>query len=203
MELSINSNDRVFISGQTGSGKSVLAKKIFDSCPRGIIYDIGWESALGEDCEVVHDFKKINWMKSQKWAVRPHSDKPSAFNKFCEWCYYENEDFTLYVEEISDLVGKQSSPEFFGTILRRGRKTGIGVIMVTQMPVQVHKLCMSQAQHLIVFRMVEARHIDYICECTGLSTKQGDMIRDLQDYNFFYYDLKEARVMDPIVIDDE
>lgn len=201
MEMSIDSNSRVFIAGMTGSGKTVLAKRIFDSCPRGVVYDIGWESVLGDDCEVVHDHKKINWMKSQKWVVRPQSDKSSTFNKFCEWFYYENEDCMLYVEEISDLVGKQSSPEFFGTILRRGRKTGLGTIMVTQMPVQVHKLCISQAQHLIVFRMFEARHIDYICECSGLSTKQGDMIRDLEDYQFFYYDLKEARIMDPIEIE--
>jgi len=199
MDFNINTNDRVFIAGMTGSGKTAFAKTLVDSCPRVVVYDIGWESMPGNpEYEVVHNFKKIDWMKSQKWIVRPHSDKSAAFDKFCEWVYFENENLTLYVEEISDLVGRQSSPENFGIILRRGRKNGIGTVMVTQMPVQVHKLTISQAQHLVIFRMFEARHIDYICECSGLSTKQGDMIRDLQDYQFFYYNLKEVKVMDPI-----
>ena len=203
MELNIKSNDRIFLAGMTGSGKTVLAKQMMDSCPRGIIYDIAWESALMSDgYEIVHDYKKIDFIKSQKWIVQPNNDKPAAFNKFCEWCFYECENLMLYVEEISDLVGKQSSPEFFGTILRRGRKQGIGCMMVTQMPVQVHKLCISQAQHVIVFKMFEARHIDYICECAGLGTKQGDMIRNLQDYEFFYYNLKEAQVMNPIEVEE-
>jgi len=194
MNLEIQSNDRVFICGQTGTGKTFLAKHLFDQCLRGVIYSIDWEILPGETYEHVHSIKKIDWMKSQKYVLEPHRDTAAAMDDFCEWVFYENTNMTTYIEEIGDFLETDANLEHFATLLRRGRKHGLGMIMTTQRPQGFRtKLPITQSQHVIVFRMFEEQDVRFVLKCAGLGKDEEEMVRNLKEYEFFYYNVREGR----------
>lgn len=202
-ELAIQSNDRVFIAGQTGTGKTYFAKHLFDSCPRGIIYDIGWELFPGEIYPKVNRFEKIDFMKAQRWVVQPEDPSPAKFNDFCEWAFYDNSNMTFYVEEIGDILESDANLEHFATLLRRGRKLGLGCIMTTQRPQGFRtKLPITQSQHVVIFRMFEENDVKFILKSAGLGSKEEEMVRNLEGYEFFYYDVRrgKAEVMPPVQV---
>ena len=198
----IKSNDRVFICGQTGGGKTELAKRIFEQIERGIVYDIGWETKLEGLGRVVHDYKEIEMSKSNKWVLQPENENEEYFDGFCKWVFFNLDNLMLYVEEVSDLATVHNITPHFRKILRRGRKIGIGCIMVSQQTADVNKLCISQAQHVISFYQFEKNHVEYLLKCCGLGTQYRDTILNLRDYEFFYYNQKEVKVMPKIEVEE-
>lgn len=200
--LKIKSNHRTFICGMTGTGKTELAKKIFESCERGIIYDIEWAENLEELGEVIHSVGEIDFSKHQKYVLQPISDSDELFDEFCKEIFYEHSNLMLYVDEVSDLASVHSIPEHFSLIIRRGRKSGIGTLMATQRTADVHKICISQAEHVITFYTHDPSQIEYLGRCTGSSKRFMTGMGELQkeEFSFLYYDKKEVRLMSGITI---
>lgn len=200
MDIEFKRNQRMFICGKTGSGKTELAKRTFGECPNGIVYDIQHENKLEELGTIIHEKEKLDYTQA-KIVYQPEDDSKSFFDSFCEELFYSQTNIVLYVEEVEDLAPNNAITPNFRKYIRRGRKLGLGCIMVSQLPSKVDKLCISQADHVIVFRMFEPNHIEYIAECAGLSRRQVKPIYHMEDYQFFYYSPgKEPVIMNPIDI---
>ena len=200
--LKIKSNQRVFICGMTGTGKTELAKQIFASCERGICYDIEWAENLEELGEVIHSVGEIDFSKKQKYVLQPLTDSVEEFDEFCKKIFYEHSNMVLYVDEVSDLASVHLIPEHFSLLIRRGRKSGIGTLMATQRTADVHKICISQADHVITLYTHDPSQIEYLGRCTGSAKRFVEGMDELkqEEYSFLYYDKKEVHVMSPITI---
>ena len=200
--LKINSNHRVFICGMTGTGKTELAKQIFENCERGIIYDIEWAENLEGLGEVIHSAQEIDFSKHQKFVLQPLTDDVEEFDAFCELLFYEHSNMMLYVDEVSDLASRHFISKHFSLIIRRGRKAGIGTLMATQRTADVNKVCISQAEHVMAFYVHDPAQIAYLGECTGSPKRFVTGMDELkkEEYSFLYYDKREVHIMSPITI---
>ena len=195
--IDVKTTDKIFICGQTGSGKTELAKYVFQRMPRGIVYDIQWESKLEGLGIVVHSIEEIP-PNFQKIVFQPEDDSPEYFDKFCEHVFKNHQNFVLYVEEVADLASLHDCPPGFSKMLRRGRKFGIGVMMTTQQTSNTNKLCISQSQHIICFYIFEKNHLEYVAACAGISKSEADQIRRLRPYHFWYYNQHAIQICLPI-----
>lgn len=203
MNIEFKKNQRMFICGKTGSGKTEFARKVFQAVSKGIVYDIQHEIKLESLGVVISKFDELKKSKANKMVYQPDDDSIDHFEEFCEWFFYERPNWMLYVEEVEDLAPNMSIKPYYRKILRRGRKYGQGCIQVSQNPGKVDKLTISQSDHIVVFRMFEPNQVEYIAECAGLSKKQVQAIYSMKDYHFFYYQPgKVPEIRNPIEIEE-
>lgn len=151
----IASNDRAFICGKTGSGKTYLARYLTDGLKRLVVLDS--KGRLG-------DWGLESWDKSARRALTnqspvrarvtaPMTDDVSAFWDEVMLECYNSGNVTVYVDELY-LISESSKPS---TVLRalytQGRELGIGTWASTQRPAWVALFAISESEHYFMFRL--------------------------------------------------
>lgn len=201
----INSNDRVFIVGKTGSGKSFLTKKLMKGINSRLVF-------IDPKCEHNFDSKKIevhNCLEKAAKSIRgrfddkffmhikPNKVTPELLNDFL------GEIFNIAnVTVIFDEVGRFCFPrvcEEHDRLIRQGRAKGIGVWHLTQRPSWVDKFLLSESEHNFVFFLKIENDQKSIIENTSLPKDAFVKLNTMKYY--FYYDcndLQEAVFCSPI-----
>ena len=194
-KMVIKSNERVFICGKTGTGKSYLAKRLIQSFNKYIIYDPDLEhSELGFVVNNISDFKKAISEKS-KVVYQPKSYEQLEFIEVCEFIFNNLYNVVFMVDEIADLAPNNAIPSSFSMIIRRGSKRGIGCISITQRVAHVDKTPIAQSEHFMSFYQFLDNDIDKIKEFIG---KDALKLRELKPYYFLYFSNNKIEFKDPI-----
>ena len=76
----------------------------------------------------------------------------ATFNHLCEMIYYEN-NIVLIVDEAMSVTTASQIPYWYAEIIHVGRELNLGVISVSQRPMDIHNLLISEADHIIAFRV--------------------------------------------------
>lgn len=150
-------NRHVMVSGATGSGKSQVVKQRL--LPRGsghrvILWDPDEDYRVSSTCRYSERAafaravqNAIASGKGYRLAWSGRVDLPT-FEWFCRvvWAALDgNHDTIVVIEELADVspsAGKASP--MFGELLRKGRKYGAQIVMVTQRGAEVSKTCWNQ-----------------------------------------------------------
>jgi energy-coupling factor transporter ATP-binding protein EcfA2 len=162
MTIQIQSNDRIFICGKTGSGKSYLAKKFLPFYPRVVFYDL--EFANNDLINQYHfttvqtPEMLITYLQHGKKRIlyQPQegddSDEIKEFNRVCE-IVYKTHNIGFMVDELSNFMSGQKAPYWFRRIQQVGRKHGVGCISLTQRPKDIPQILLSESEHKFSFRL--------------------------------------------------
>jgi hypothetical protein len=154
--MKILTNERVFITGKTGSGKTFLSKYITRSVRRLVVCDSkGTLTDWGLDPwnrDTIRDLAKGKPVRIR--ALPPINIPLDEYWEDVFTNVYNAGEVTIYIDEMYAVVppGK-NPPDILTAIYTRGREAGIGAWAATQRPVWVPLMALSEAEHFFMFRL--------------------------------------------------
>ncbi len=199
--MEIKSNDRIGIWGKTGSGKTVLVKKLLypQYVCRKIFHDIKIENndiphtAL---CRTPQELNKAITEKHFKILYQPKDLDPKDFNHVCK-IVFDHGNTLLYVDEAATICTPSQIEEWHFQLLIRGRSRGIGLIHASQRPRAVHNTLISEAEHHFIFRLQLKTDRDKLKQ--ALTDDIINQIGNLPIYHCIYSNLYEqTQILKPL-----
>lgn len=183
MKIQIKSNERVFVTGKTGCGKSVLVKKLLlPQMHSYVIYDHKHEIELAEAEKFFRlaDFKEKP--NRREIIYRPMVADDNEFNNLCRQIYSRGRN-VLVLDEVADHTTASKITKYHDLIMRLGRSRGVGIVNCTQRPIGVHNNILSQSEHFFIFALPlegDRKKLAGFCGPKVLEKLPGD-------YYFWYY----------------
>lgn len=183
----IRTDERVFICGKTGSGKTTLAKWLTAKIRRLIVLDSkGTLSSWGlTDFDNKAKSALVHGEACRARALAPIGDDidTSAFWNDVFRFAFEAGNVTLYIDELFAIVEPgQRPPAYLSACYTRGREFGVGVWASTQRPSWVPLFTMSEAEHYFMFRMNLAKD-----RATMAAFMTEQVYQPIKDPHGFYY----------------
>ena len=182
--ISIKSNERVVICGKTGSGKSVLMRKYCRMYARVIFIDPKHENGDLPYTFQAHDHKKVIEEVAKNQDIffilyQPIQFKDEDFNELCAQLF-KYKDMTIFLDEIL-----LKPVDWHRTLIRMGRRKGIGMWHIFQRPHFVDNFVLSEAEHYFVFKLLLKSDKDKIAGVIGEEIIPE--LENLEQYQFVYY----------------
>jgi hypothetical protein len=159
--IRIGPTDRLFAAGMNGSGKSVLATAIANRWDRFLIYDPKVDDeAVPPNSVVAYGVANALRALPGRVVYRPNPQESGslvakAFDELVERVWRLG-SHGIVVHEAADLAASDRELEpWLSAAWRAGRSRGIPGIALTQRPVNVPRLFLSEARHLALFTLVD------------------------------------------------
>lgn len=153
MKIQIKSNERIFVTGKTGSGKSVLVKNLLiPQLNSFVVYDYKHEIEYpgAEKFFRLADFKENPGR--HEIIYRPSTGSEAEFDGLCRQVYSRGRN-VLILDEVADHTAPGRIARYHDLIMRLGRSRGVGIINCTQRPIGVHNNILSQSEHFFIFAL--------------------------------------------------
>lgn len=146
-------NDRIFVLGYTGSGKSELINYLAQQFPGGpqiFLVDTKPEFSI-PDVQPISDPREIDW-KAPIVHVRYESPSVEEIDRLFK-VVGQRRRALVVVHELSDLCeySANKAPAVVSGYASKGRVFGLGLIGGTQRPVGVPKRVFTDADHVFIF----------------------------------------------------
>ena len=166
--MKYQSNERLFVAGMTRYGKTYLVmSSIFPELNRVVVHDRKRKlNAYRSNYASSLDQVQALWDKGKyKIIFQPipreqdkmvyHFTKDPMINEFNELCHmiYKEGNMVLIVDEAMSVTTANLIPYWYKELIHVGGEMGLGVISISQRPMDVHNLPISEAEHLISFRL--------------------------------------------------
>jgi energy-coupling factor transporter ATP-binding protein EcfA2 len=156
MNIELRKGERGVLIGQTGTGKSYLARRyLLPRTGRLLIIDpkAEWEFAGCEIFERVGEIEARNPERVIYQPTRRELRDRDAHDRIYDWAYRRGELF-LYTDEIGSMLDGFEAPPAFHDVYARGRSRGITALTATQDPARVPLAIFRQARKFYAFRVV-------------------------------------------------
>lgn len=184
----IKSNERVFTAGKTGSGKTTLSFLMTYQLERLIVVDS--KDGLQEwGLEEFNSSSISRIAKADKYRIRV-VDNESAI-RCIEQAYNTGNSF-IYIDEVTALIEPRSRPDkIFYDIWQRGRSRNVGAWAVTQRPVEIPRIFISEAEHIFMFRLVLPDDRARVGEFFG----NKKINNPIDKFGFYYYSVNSGKLI--------
>lgn len=176
------------IAGQNGAGKSVLATAIARRWDRVLVYDPKRDpEALLPNAAVCYGARDALRALPGRVVYRPRADEiheiGEVFDKLV-WRVMRLTAHAIVVHELGDLAAsdRELAP-WASALLRQRRSLRIPLILVTQRPVNIPRLALSESQHAVAFHLVDRQDRARMAEVMGPAVV-GDPVPN--DHSFWY-----------------
>lgn len=196
LELHLRRGERVTIIGKTGSGKSVALRWILAAYPRVILADPKGRARLG-DAPVVYGLEALRrtWPASPRVVARPGpaEDRAAWLDGVCRLAYTAGE-LALGVDEVVGIASSSRPVRWLDAVLTQGRELGITAVVCTQRPKRIPPTLLSEADHLLVYRLARQDDRDAVEDVIGPYAPATAR------HGFVYWtgELEAAAVCDPL-----
>lgn len=181
--------EHAFIGGMTRFGKTYLAKRILQAKRFVIVHDPKNKFHLGRGEKRISSHRELYGLPPDKYPIivyapdRAELRDPDAAQEYCDTIYRRG-NCTAVFDELSAVCSATQIPPALQDLYARGAEMGISVIGLSQEPVRIHSLTMSQAHHFYVFYMAGAAHRDKVA---GFMPINPETIEELKRYYFYYW----------------
>jgi DNA helicase HerA-like ATPase len=196
-EIKILTRDRVFITGQTGTGKSYLASLFLSKLNRLIAIDTIGD--LSEQFPRMEPYTKNglarlkNGRAERMIIERPaldESDIPDWFEGIAAQAL-EIGDVTLYVDEAYNVIPNRMLRKYAMMLFTQGRHYGVGTWVSAQRPAKIQTESATEAQHYFIFRLNNPDDQMKIRKTIGWYEYPPD------DHGFIYYHIGDPPIYFP------
>lgn len=176
--------DRAALVGQTGTGKTTLARFLCSQRPYVVVLDpkglIHWPGY-----EVHTSLSQLVKSQAARLTYRPlyhELQSEETIDAFFEWVY-RRQNTLLYIDEVYAIAKGDQYPWHYGACLTRGRELNIAVYTATQRPARVPQIVFSESEHVYCFKLKLPRDRERVEEMAAI---EADAIAALPKHHFFY-----------------
>lgn len=185
--VNVKADQRALFVGKTRSGKTYLAEHMTDDIARLIALDPKPSLRNWRDLETVTSLnapavRALRRGENRRIRV---PDPGKGMEGWYPWydLMWEIGDVTAYFDEINLLVHPKRDPSFkFTRLYQQGAERGIGVWSATQRPVNIPKVCVTEAEWIFMFRLGDKSDRKLIAGYGDDSGKMEQPIRDLHGF---------------------
>lgn len=179
--------DRAALIGQTGTGKTTLARALLDTRAYVVVLDTKGMLKWPEYTRVTdtHTLAALDPKKHSKILfVPPYAwiQEQSQVDAFFRWIY-DRRNTTLYVDELASITQGDQYPFHFGAGFMRGRELGIEMWVSTQRPTRIPQVTLSESEHIYCFRLRLPQDRQRVEAIAGIPQER---IAALQKHEFLY-----------------
>ena len=184
-QLKVKNGARGAIIGQTGTGKSFLAKRLLPKTEALSIIDP--KRQFDYDLPTFDSVRAIKIRRPKRFIYRPKPeefldvDRLSEVYRYC----YERGDIFVYTDDAVGVIDRYKYPKFLAVAYQMGREHGLTMLASFQRPARVPLFLVSEASQFYCFRLTLGNDVRTVQEyCAGYSP---DMLTDM--HTFAYYDV--------------
>ncbi len=156
-KISLRADERIFICGKTGSGKTFLARHLTGRLKRLIVLDgkgtLGSWGLLEWNRETRRALKSGEEVRTRVLLDTGARSADEFWSEVFETIYGAG-NVTIYIDEMYAIVDPGARPlPILTALYTRGRELGIGMWTATQRPTWIPLVCISEAEHIFLFRL--------------------------------------------------
>lgn len=177
------------IAGRRGTGKTVLATSIASRWDRVLVYDPNMDpEAVPPGAAIRYGYRDALRALPGRVVWRPtaaeNDEIPDLFDRLVRRILELGGAHAVVVNELADLgTADRSLTPFTSSLLRTGRRRRTPVIGVTQRPVNVPRLFISEASHAVMFRLEDRDDRRRMAEILGPEVVDEPLP---PDFSFWY-----------------
>lgn len=150
MPVPIKHNDRVFIQGKTDSGKTVLARHVFESftaCRRTAIDPKGRLQLGVPPARAPHELD----LAAPLSHYIPGELEDEEYEELFRLIWFAGGPRVIWIDESFGPTRANWAPKYLRFIVQQGREHDLGLIACSQRPVNVETTLRTEAEHVFMF----------------------------------------------------
>lgn len=198
-ELRLGKDTRTAIVGQSGTGKSFLARRLCDMHNGRLgIVDPKRTFDYPKDLIVYDDPRKLVTHKPDRFIYRPKVDylnNIKAYDLVYRYCY-DSKNILCYTDDVVGIMNVNKYPKYLQVCYQMGRELNVAMVSSFQRPSWLPGFLLSEAVNFFCFRVVLPQDILKIkAVVPGYAT---EILTDR--HTFAYYNQLEMETCEPLKI---
>lgn len=163
-KISILPNERVFLAGKTGSGKTYKARRLLLPSKRLIVFDTK-DNLSRPDKDKTKEQDKKDWYLTpysvtalQAKQFRLHVTDMDKADEICSYVL-QMTNVVIYIDEAYSVWAghwNTSDNQYIKRCFTQGREQGVGMWVSCQRPADIPIVVMSECEHFLIFRLQNA-----------------------------------------------
>ncbi len=203
----IRPNDRIFVTGMTGSGKSILAHMLYrqvpvylpqgddDPNPRFTRICIDVTDSIIDDSLTFYDPMVIPWQESDSLRFVPDIDTMESDLDLLYQQIMIMGSCWVWNDEVNEVSSAHKTIPGLRKALLQGRKFLVGQCLVTPRPVDISKSILTQSEHHFIFNLIDEGDRRRIASNVGLILDEFDQLMSgLGDHGYLWYSVRDRAI---------
>jgi len=196
-DILIQPKERGAIIGQTGCGKTVLAKSMLKNwtgklCiidPKRMIVDGNKKAEMNtlKVESVTGSLKAIKLFNPKRFVFQPSEDNLTNIEMYNELFkyLYDKKNFLVYIDDMLGIMERNKYPHYLQVCYQMGRQRGMTMLTTVQRPTWLPLFLLSEADRFYCFNLLMPEDIKRVA-----SLVPGYNPVNLPRYAFYYYNNK-------------
>lgn len=193
LDLRVKNGARGAIIGQTGTGKSFLARRLLPK--NGPLAIIDPKRQFECDLPVFESVKAIHFRRPKRFIYRPKPEEfldLSRLSEVYKYCY-EKGGFFVYTDDAVGVIDRNKYPQYLAICYQMGRQKGLTMLSSFQRPARVPLFLVSESSQFYCFRLTLGNDVKTVQEyCYGYTPDLADM------HTFSYYNIYTMERAKPV-----